>query len=242
MQLPWRCWRWQLDSALSPKGNLKVPPHQEQEGDALKLSGSHPHNLVLKWLRMVELCGLYYHHNSDENTIYISELSGCHQLNSLRILARILSSENLTKTIAYFLEYGAATDLILQHRTRLSGQAVRWARKELYTMQLIEPATRLPKDFFAKGGPRVKVWQLDAALPGQIRDAMLLHQRLQSPKYRVAVEVAQSLLDGYLRAKKEITYREIVLQVKSLKLSFNTPDIADLTAQYLHEQGVRIWR
>jgi len=109
-------------------------------------------------------------------------------------------------------------------------------------MNLIEPATRLPKDVFGKRGPRVKVWMLEGALSGQIRDAVLLHQRLQSPKYRIALEVAQTLLDGYLKGKQEVTYREIVLQVKQMQIPFSTPDIADLTAQYLHEQGIRIWR
>jgi hypothetical protein len=157
----------------------------------------------------------------------------------VKVLARILTSNNLLITMAYFLGNGAATDLILRYRTGLKAHAVRWARKELYDMQMIQPATRLPKDFLAKGGPRVKVWMIEGALPGQVRDAVLLHQRLQSPKYRVALEVAQTLLDQHL---KEVTYRDIVLRVKQMQIPFSTPDIADLTAQYLHEQGVRIWR
>ena len=90
----------------------------------------------------------------------------------------------------------------------------------------------------------MKVWMLEDALPGQVRDAVILHQRLQSPKYRIALQVAQTLLDEYISKKpiKEITYREIVLKVKRLNIPFNMRDIADLAAKYLHEQGVRIWR
>jgi len=80
---------------------------------------------------------------------------------------------------------------------------------------------------------------IEGALPGQIRDTVLLHQRLQSPKYRVALEVAQTLLDQHL---KEVSYRDIVLQVKQMQIPFSTPDIAELTAQHLHEHGVKVWR
>ena len=77
-----------------------------------------------------------------------------------------------------------------------------------------------------------------------IQDAALLHIRTLSPKYRVAEQAAQLILEEYLspRQAREITYREIVLRVKNLRLPFSTPDIADLAAQYLHERGVRIWR
>ena len=76
-----------------------------------------------------------------------------------------------------------------------------------------------------------------------LQEAALLHMRILSPKYRVAEQVAQTILEEYLsRTAKEITYHEIVLQVKQMEIPFSMPDIAELAAQYLHEQGVRVWR
>jgi hypothetical protein len=65
-----------------------------------------------------------------------------------------------------------------------------------------------------------------------------------SPKFRVAEEVAQTILDQYVEkdAPMEITYREIMVKVRELKIPFRAPDIADLTAQYLNEKGLKIWR
>jgi hypothetical protein len=33
-----------------------------------------------------------------------------------------------------------------------------------------------------------------------------------------------------------------VFRVKEMKIPFRAPDISDLTAQYLHEKGVKVWR
>lgn len=40
----------------------------------------------------------------------------------------------------------------------------------------------------------------------------------------------------------EVGYRDIVLRVKEMKVPFNSPDVADLAAQYLHEKGTKVWR
>jgi hypothetical protein len=40
----------------------------------------------------------------------------------------------------------------------------------------------------------------------------------------------------------EINYRDIMQQVRELKIPFKGPDIADLAAQYLHERGIKVWR
>jgi len=204
-----------------------------------ELGQRHYHNPLMQMIWNLRLQWQSYYHNYTETTRYDQELGQSRYHNLLRSLARILGSEALIKITWYMLDHGAATDLILQHQCNLPPPTVRWARSEIYAMKLIEPAIRLTKEAFAKGGPRVKVWMIEGALPGQIRDAVLLHQRLQSPKYRVALQIAQTLLDQHL---KEVSYREIVLKVKQMQIPFSTPDIAELTAQYLHEQGVRIWR
>jgi hypothetical protein len=214
-----------------------VPLEEKQEDSALKdLDYPNCEDEEALKLRNRLTILLSYLSNNNNNT----ELGQYDYPNSLKIVSRILNSKAFQKILLYLLDHGAATDFILQYHTRLPRSTVKWARRELCVLRLIQPAiiARYP----ITRGPRTTVWMVEGALPGQIRDAVLLHQRLQSPKYRVALEVAQSLLDGYLKGKQEVTYREIVVQVKQLRLPFNTPDIAELTAQYLHEQGIRIWR
>jgi hypothetical protein len=196
-------------------------------------------NPVLDIIWNLKLRRQYYHLNHEDGKRREGELRQYDYLDSLKQVARILSSEALLETLWYLLEHGAATDFILYRETNFSDRTIRWARSQLQAMRLIEPATRLPKEAFEKGGKKVRVWMVEGALPGEIRDAMILHQRLKSPKYRVAVEVAQTLLDEHL---EEITFREILKHVKGRGLPYPASDVAELTAQYLHERGVKIWR
>jgi hypothetical protein len=65
-----------------------------------------------------------------------------------------------------------------------------------------------------------------------------------SPKFRVAEKVAQTIIDEYITKRNvfEISYREVVIKVKEMRIPFKTSDIATLAATYLHEMGVKVWR
>ena len=201
-------------------------------------------NPVLQILWYIKIGGQSCYPISSDPTRYDLEIGQAHYPNILETVSRILNSRVLLKVMWYFLDHGAATDLVLAHKTGLSESSVKWARRQLQAMKIIHPAIHLQKDLFSKRGPRPTVWIIEEAMPGQVRDAVLLHYRLRSPKYRIALQVAQTLLDQYItkRRVKEITYGEVLLQVKKLKIPFNTYDIAELAAHYLHEKGVRIWR
>lgn len=88
------------------------------------------------------------------------------------------------------------------------------------------------------------MWSIEGAGTDEISEALKLHTRALSPKYRVAEEAAQTILDNYMskKASVEISYKEIVVQVRLMRMPFNTSDIADLAAQYLHERGIKVWR
>lgn len=118
------------------------------------------------------------------------------------------------------------------------------AIKRLRAMKIIIPALKVSKMRNSKGGPRPTVWALKVASKEEISGALKLHLRTSSPKYMVAEEVAQTILDEYLSARNanEITYREILIHVKELSLPFHRSDVAEITAQYLHEKGVKVWR
>jgi hypothetical protein len=55
--------------------------------------------------------------------------------------------------------------------------------------------------------------------------------------------VAQTILDQYVKkGREEITYRDLLDQIKEMRIPFKAPDIADLAAQYLEEKRVKVWR
>ena len=114
----------------------------------------------------------------------------------------------------------------------------------LRSKKIIVPAIRVSKIKSSKGGPRPTVWAIQGASKEEISTAVRLHYKMMSPKYRVAEEVAQTILDEYITSRNvwEISYREIVIVVKELKIPFRVPDVADLAASYLHEKGVKVWR
>lgn len=84
---------------------------------------------------------------------------------------------------------------------------------------------------------------MESASGDEVAAALKLHYRMLSPKYRVAENVAQTILDQYTqKGQREISYRDLVSAIKEMNIPFKTPDIADLAAQYLGEKGLKVWR
>jgi len=156
---------------------------------------------------------------------------------------RIFSSHAVSQTCLYLVQNGAATAWLLQVQLGLPEATAYRALKRLRSLGLVVKVLRAPKHL-SKGGPRPILWALNDATRDQIASALNLHFRSLSPKYRLAVEIAQTMLDNYIKPRQihEVSYREILLYIENIRIPFMKPDIADLTAQYLHEQGVKVWR
>lgn len=156
----------------------------------------------------------------------------------------IFTSRAVGETFLYFCLHGAATAWILQNELDLSETSAYNALKRLRSMGMLVPSIKITKIKASKGGPRPTIWALEGASAGEVSEALNLHYRMLSPKFMVAREVAQTILEEHLAPKQvmEITYREIIIKVKELRIPFKAPDIAELAAQYLHEQGVKVWR
>jgi hypothetical protein len=118
------------------------------------------------------------------------------------------------------------------------------ALKRLRAMGVVLPALKVSKVKRSKGGPRPTVWAIESASRDEVSNALKHHYRMLSPKFRIAEEVAQTILDEFIGKPEplEINYREIMIHVRELKIPFKGPDIADLAAQYLHEKGIKVWR
>ena len=157
---------------------------------------------------------------------------------------KIFSSGAVSETFLYFCLNGASTAWVLQCELNMPEATVYRALKRLRAIGVLVPALKVSKVKRSKGGPRPTVWAIDTASPDEVSSALRLHYKMLSPKFRIAEEVAQTILDEYQEAGKplEINYRDIMGQVKSLKIPFKGPDIAELAAQYLHERGIKVWR
>lgn len=157
---------------------------------------------------------------------------------------KIFSSSAVAETFLYFCTHGAATAWILQRELNMPEATTYRAMKRLRALGIVIPAIKVPKIRNSKGGPRPIIWALDNASNEQVSDAMSLHLRTLSPKYRFAEDVAQTIMDEYADRLNvnEISYKEIMIRIKELQIPFRKPDIAHLAAQYLHERGIKVWR
>jgi len=157
---------------------------------------------------------------------------------------KIFSSSAVAEAFIYFCLHGASTAWVLQNELNQPEATVYRALKRLRSLGIIVPALKVSKIKKSKGGPRPTVWALDGAKTDEVATAMRLHYQMLSPKFRVAEKVAQTILEEYItkRNVSEISYKEIILQVKELTIPFRTPDIAELAANYLHDRGIKVWK
>ncbi len=161
----------------------------------------------------------------------------------LNFSENIFSSPAVAETFLYFCLHGAATAWVLQTELNQPEATVYRTIKRLRAVGLIGPALKVSKVQSSKGGPRPTVWALNSASGDEIAAALRHHYRTLSPKYRVAEEVAQTIMDQYVqKGREEITYRDLLDQIREMRIPFKAPDIADLAAQYLVEKGVKVWR
>ena len=162
----------------------------------------------------------------------------------LTFTKQVFSSPAVAEVFLYFCLQGAATAWVLQNELSLPEATAYRALKRLRSMGIVVPALKVSKVKSSKGGPRPTVWSLEGSSNEEVAKSLRLHFQLLSPKFQVAETVAQTILDEYISKRKldEISYREIVVQVKDLRVPFRTPDIADLAATYLNERGIKVWR
>jgi len=161
----------------------------------------------------------------------------------LNFSENIFSSPAVAETFLYFCLHGAATAWVLQTELNMPEATVYRTVKRLRALGLISPALKVSKVQSSKGGPRPTIWALDSASGDEIASALKHHYRTLSPKYRVAEEIAQTILDQFVaKGREEITYRDLLDQIKDMRIPFKAPDIADLAAQYLVEKGIKVWR
>ncbi|MCK4438242.1 hypothetical protein KAV47_04125, partial [Candidatus Bathyarchaeota archaeon] len=148
----------------------------------------------------------------------------------------------MAEAFLYFCLHGSATAWVLQNELNIPEASVYRALKRLRSLGIVVPAVKVSRRRNSKGGPRPTVWALESSSTDEVARALRLHYQMLSPKFRIAEEVAQTILDEYItkRNVSEVTYREIIIQVKELKMPFRAPDIAELASDYLKEKGIKV--
>ncbi len=156
---------------------------------------------------------------------------------------KVFSSPAVAEVFLYFCIHGSATAWILQNELQIPEATAYRALKRLRSMKIVIPAVKVSKRMHTRGGPRPTAWSLEGADVTEVAAALRLHYKLLSPKYCIAERIAQTILAEYTEKHlKEISIKDIIVKVKELRVPFRTPDIADLAATYLTEQGIKVWR
>ena len=88
------------------------------------------------------------------------------------------------------------------------------------------------------------IWVMDGADQKDVVEALKTHNQMLSPKYRIAENIAEQIMDEFKEAGKvlEINYRDIVRYLKKNRIPVKGPDVAELVARYLNQEGMKVWR
>lgn len=158
-------------------------------------------------------------------------------------LRSIFGSKAVAEAFIYFCLHGAASTWVLQCRLKLTEPTSYRVMKTLRALGFIEPAIKVQHQKRSRGGPRPVIYVMEGADKGSVVKALKIHNKMLSPKFRMAENIANAIILEYKEAGiVEIHYRDIAGYIRKNKLPFKGSDIPELTARYLHERGMKVWR
>jgi hypothetical protein len=167
-----------------------------------------------------------------------------HDLKLLSLLGSIFHSDFTAKSFVYFIKYGAATAWTLQVQLGLSQSRAYASMKTLTALGFIEEIRKFRGMDRVRGGPRPKMWGLTDCSQEQVVEAIQLHAKCKSPKYRQAEEVIQFILDDYVipLGVTEMTWKQLIVKVREFGKPYRSDDIAQIGIPILKKHGVKVWR
>jgi len=161
----------------------------------------------------------------------------------LSACGRIFRSDAIAQAFLYLCRHGAATWWLLQVWLGLPETTAHRMLRNLKALGIVEPILKVPQRRMRYSGPMPTIWGLLGCNDEEVAQAVTLHYRTLSPKYRAAEKVAQTILDEFtVNQPMEVKYTDIMQRVRAMKIPYGGPDVADLASQYLHEKGIKVWR
>ncbi len=200
-------------------------------------------NPVYYTILKIKLLTLLGGTNYDYDALAPAELVSISESN-LRDVGRILTSDSLRRVAWHFLDYGAATSLILQFRADIPEATSFRHIKTLQKMGVVIPAVKSKHSVDSKGGPRPTIWMTPDATLDQMNESQKLHRKLLSPKYVAGEKLGQLVLEEYIEPRnvKEITGQEVWTVARKHRIRGELSDIVTFAMNYLSEQGIKVWR
>ncbi len=209
----------------------------------MKLLSKFESNPVYYTILQIKLLTLLERTNYDSGPSTSPELVPISESN-LKDVGRILASDSLRRVAWHFLDYGAATSLILQFRADIPEATAFRHIKTLQKMGVVLPAVKARHSSDRKGGPRPTIWMVPDANLDQMNETQKLHRKLLSPKYVAGEKLGQLVLEEYLEPRKleEITGQEVWGVAREHRIRGELSDIVDFAMDYLTDQGIKVYR
>ncbi len=201
---------------------------------------SNPVYYIIQKIKLLTLLGST---NPDSGAPALTELVPISE-NDLKNVGRILSSDSLRRVAWYFLDYWAATAMILQFRVDIPEATSFRHIKTLRKMGVVVPAVKARNPVDCKGGPRPTVWMVPDADFDKINESQNLHLKLLSPKYVAGEKLGQLIMEEFIepRSLETITKKEVWGLAREHRIKGELSDIVDFAMSYLSEQGIKVWR
>ena len=166
-----------------------------------------------------------------------------HTLKLLSLLGGIFASESTAKAFSFFIKNGAATAWVLQVQLGLSESRTYSSIRTLTALGFVEEIRKFRAIDRVRGGPRPKMWGIMDCSQEQVVEAISLHSRCKSPKYRQAESVVQEILETYLipYRVKSITRNDLLTRIRRFGKPYRADDIVQIAIPLLEKNGVKVW-
>ena len=156
----------------------------------------------------------------------------------------IFRSKAVTEVFIYFCRHGAASAWVIQCRLTMPEPTVYRALRTLRSQGFLVPALKVSSGKRSKRGRDPVIWVIEGATPKNVTEALSVHNKMLSSKFRMAEKIAKDILDEYKEAGKvlELNYSDIVRIMKVKRLKLRGRDVQEVFARYLIQNGMKVWR
>ena len=147
------------------------------------------------------------------------------------------------KILRYFIKNGAASAWILRYKLQVHRRAVYRSIEDLRKLDLIQPKTTVKPSSRRKRS--AVIWAIPTATERQVVEAVRLYTRLTSPIGLRAEALGMDFIEHVIQKRRlsQITGTDILNYLIERQVAgHERPDIANMIADLLKENGYTVWR